>query len=176
MVYEYRCHRFINSLEQWSLETAKKGIHNEINRFSNCNFALLILRSVREVLIPLWNGNQLEQLAGSGRSYTSPPNTIPAVPFLKMTSTVHSYSYLLLATCYLLLRRHLFVLWPPHNTKRCRLSWLTNSALVHEPKCGRGVAGSQPYEYSCAHEAQINFGKLLTSYLTYVGQVSTKLY
>jgi hypothetical protein len=31
-------------------------------------------------------------------------------------------------------------------TKRCRLSWLTNSALVHECKCGgrRGVAGSQP--------------------------------
>ncbi len=31
-------------------------------------------------------------------------------------------------------------------TKRCRLSWLTNSALVYEPKCGvrRGVAGSQP--------------------------------
>jgi hypothetical protein len=30
-------------------------------------------------------------------------------------------------------------------TKRCRLSWLTNSALVYEPKCGgRGVvAGSQ---------------------------------
>jgi hypothetical protein len=30
--------------------------------------------------------------------------------------------------------------------KRCRLSWLTNSALVHEPNCGGrgGVAGSQP--------------------------------
>jgi hypothetical protein len=27
-------------------------------------------------------------------------------------------------------------------TNRCRLSWLTNSALVYEPKCGRGV--SQP--------------------------------
>jgi hypothetical protein len=29
---------------------------------------------------------------------------------------------------------------------RCRLSWLTNSALVYELKCGRGgvVAGSQP--------------------------------
>jgi hypothetical protein len=23
-------------------------------------------------------------------------------------------------------------------TKRCKLSWLTNSALVHEPKCGGG--------------------------------------
>ncbi len=32
-------------------------------------------------------------------------------------------------------------------TKRCRLSWLTNSTLVHEPKCGGkggGVAGFQP--------------------------------
>ncbi len=31
-------------------------------------------------------------------------------------------------------------------TKRCRLSWLTSSVLVYEPKCGgmRGVAGSQP--------------------------------
>jgi hypothetical protein len=28
-------------------------------------------------------------------------------------------------------------------TKRCRLSWLANSALVHEPKCGDEVAGSQ---------------------------------
>ncbi len=51
-------------------------------------------------------------------------------------------------------------LHPPFNlayciqgvTKRCRLSWLTNSALVCEPKCwGRGgVAGSQPMSmYSC---------------------------
>jgi hypothetical protein len=33
----------------------------------------------------------------------------------------------------------------PHGvTKRCRLSWLTNSALVYEPKCGGGgVTGSQ---------------------------------
>ncbi len=30
-------------------------------------------------------------------------------------------------------------------TKRCRLSRLTNSSLVYEPKCGgRGVTGSQP--------------------------------
>jgi hypothetical protein len=31
-------------------------------------------------------------------------------------------------------------------TKICSLSWLTNSALVYELKCGRrgGVAGSQP--------------------------------
>ncbi len=31
-------------------------------------------------------------------------------------------------------------------TKRCRLSWLTNSDLVYELKCGGsgGVAGSQP--------------------------------
>jgi len=31
-------------------------------------------------------------------------------------------------------------------TKRCRLSWLTNNALLYEPKCGGegGVSGSQP--------------------------------
>jgi hypothetical protein len=30
-------------------------------------------------------------------------------------------------------------------TKRCRLSWLTNSPLVYEPKCGgEGVSGSLP--------------------------------
>ncbi len=31
-------------------------------------------------------------------------------------------------------------------TKKCRLSWLTNSALVYEPKCGGWgrVAGPQP--------------------------------
>jgi hypothetical protein len=37
-------------------------------------------------------------------------------------------------------------------TKRCRLSWLTNSALVHEPKC-RGETtscGVPANEYSCA--------------------------
>jgi hypothetical protein len=46
-------------------------------------------------------------------------------------------------------------------TKRCRLSWLTNTAIVYEPKCGeRGrVTGSQPMS-----TAQINFGDL-TPYL-----------
>jgi hypothetical protein len=44
-------------------------------------------------------------------------------------------------------------------TKRCRLSWLTNSALVYEPKCGgtRGHAGSQPMstaEYMCTFPAR----------------------
>jgi hypothetical protein len=39
----------------------------------------------------------------------------------------------------------------------CRLSWLTNSALVYEPKCGGSgvVAGSQPIstvQYSCTQE------------------------
>ncbi len=48
-------------------------------------------------------------------------------------------------------------------TKRCRLSWLTNSSLVHEPKCGgRGrVAGSQPMSTRF-------WG--LTPYLTYMSQ------
>jgi pentatricopeptide repeat protein len=40
----------------------------------------------------------------------------------------------------------------PHQgvTKRCRLSWLTISALVYDPKCGRRgrVAGVSANEYS----------------------------
>jgi hypothetical protein len=57
-------------------------------------------------------------------------------------------------------------------TKRSRQSWLTKSALVYEPKCGRGGGGglrlglSSDNEYSCAHGAQIKFGDL-TPYLTY---------
>jgi hypothetical protein len=60
--------------------------------------------------------------------------------------------------------------------KRCRLSWLTNSALVYEPICGGGggvggkFAGSQPMSTAVhkAHRAQINFGDL-TPHLTYDG-------
>jgi hypothetical protein len=56
-------------------------------------------------------------------------------------------------------------------TKRCRLSWLTNSALVYEPKCeGReGVAGIKPTSTAVHMEtgAQINLGDL-TPYLTRV--------
>jgi hypothetical protein len=53
------------------------------------------------------------------------------------------------------------------DTKRFRLSWLTNSALVYEPKCGGGGdCWVSANEYSWAHGAQINFGDL-TPYLTY---------
>jgi hypothetical protein len=46
-------------------------------------------------------------------------------------------------------------------------TWLTNSALVYEPKCGGGSGcGVSANEYSCAHGAQINFGDL-TPRLTY---------
>jgi hypothetical protein len=45
--------------------------------------------------------------------------------------------------------------------KRCCLSWLTNSALVYEPKYGEGGGcGVSANEYSCAHGAQINFADL----------------
>ncbi len=55
-------------------------------------------------------------------------------------------------------------------TKRCRLSWLTNSALVYtSPKAGGWlVAGSQPMSKAAHitwHGAQINFGDL-SPYLT----------
>ncbi len=45
-------------------------------------------------------------------------------------------------------------------TKRCRLSWLTSSAL--------GVSAN---EYSCAHGAKINFGDI-TPYLTYAADTN----
>ncbi len=56
-------------------------------------------------------------------------------------------------------------------TKRCRLSLLTNSALVYEPQCvGIGwVARSQPWSTAVHitwHGAQINLG-LINRYLTY---------
>jgi hypothetical protein len=55
-------------------------------------------------------------------------------------------------------------------TKRCRLSWLTNSALVYSPNAGGGgeFAESQPMSTAVhnAHGAQINFGDI-TPYLTY---------
>jgi hypothetical protein len=60
-------------------------------------------------------------------------------------------------------------------TKRCRLFWLTNSALAYEPKCGdRGGLRVSADEDSCVHGAQINFGDL-TPYLTYgmLGPVKT---
>ncbi len=54
-------------------------------------------------------------------------------------------------------------------TKRCRLSYLTNSTRVYEPKCGGwGLPGFRvsANEYSCAHKAQIHFGDL-TPYLIF---------
>ncbi len=37
-------------------------------------------------------------------------------------------------------------------TKRCRLSWLTNSALVYAPKRGGGSCGVSTNEHSCTQE------------------------
>jgi hypothetical protein len=50
-------------------------------------------------------------------------------------------------------------------TMRCRLSWLTNSALVYGDG-GVGDCGVSAYDHSCAHGAQIYFGDI-TAYLTY---------
>jgi hypothetical protein len=39
-------------------------------------------------------------------------------------------------------------------TKRCRLSWLTNSDLVYEPKCeGAGGCGVSANEYTAVHRS-----------------------
>jgi hypothetical protein len=52
-------------------------------------------------------------------------------------------------------------------TKIWRLSLLTNSALVYEPKCGGGESCGVPAnEYSCAPRSPNNFGDL-TLYKTY---------
>jgi|688.fasta_scaffold589479_2 hypothetical protein len=50
-------------------------------------------------------------------------------------------------------------------TKKCRLSWLTNSALVCEPKC-RGRGGLRQLMNTAVHMEQTNFGDI-TPYLTY---------
>jgi hypothetical protein len=53
-------------------------------------------------------------------------------------------------------------------TKRCRQSWLTNSALVYEPKCGGGGCGVSANEYSWAHGTQNKIWRsTVTPYLTY---------
>ncbi len=51
-------------------------------------------------------------------------------------------------------------------TKRCRLSWLTNSALVYEPNCGGGFRGLSQRVQLYTHGAQIYFVDL-TPYLPY---------
>ncbi len=55
-------------------------------------------------------------------------------------------------------------------TKRRRLSWLTNSALVYEPKYGEwggeGVLGSLPIMSAAVHSSPNKLGDL-TPYLTY---------
>ncbi len=51
-------------------------------------------------------------------------------------------------------------------TKRCRLSWLTNSTRIGVQIGGEGESSRVvANEYSYAHGAQINFGDL-TPYLT----------
>ncbi len=65
--------------------------------------------------------------------------------------------------------KYTFVFTVPQGvTKRCRLSLLTNSALVHEPKCGgmggggRGVKVSAN-EFRCAHHVTWSPHKLWRS-------------
>ncbi len=37
-------------------------------------------------------------------------------------------------------------------TEGCRLSWLTNSALVYEPKCGGEGGGVPANDYTAVHK------------------------
>ncbi len=72
--------------------------------------------------------------------------------------------------------------WVPNSqgvTKRCRLPWPTNSALVYEPKCG---GGEWPMSTAVHRKwvqldtgAQINFGDL-TPYLTYASSLKHKIH
>jgi hypothetical protein len=58
--------------------------------------------------------------------------------------------------------------------KRCRLFWLTNSALVYEPKCrGYGVSAN---EYCCTQEPKLTLKILLHSQPTYELKVSEPYY
>jgi hypothetical protein len=65
------------------------------------------------------------------------------------------------------------VLLTQGDTKRCRLSLLTSSALVYEPKCGRrgwgllGLSQTQQMGTAVHKEPKIYFGDL-TPYLTYM--------
>jgi hypothetical protein len=61
-------------------------------------------------------------------------------------------------------------------TKRSRLSWLTNSSLVYEPKTRGegGGCGVSANEYSSAHGAQSILGDL-TPYLIYGCGTNTPL-
>ncbi len=54
-------------------------------------------------------------------------------------------------------------------TKRCRLSLLTNSALVYESQCG-GACRVSANEYSCAHHVTWSPNKLWRSALIYESQ------
>ncbi len=88
---------------------------------------------------------------------------------LPLSSAILSCTYCIPA------RLHNFLShWTRGVTKRCRLSWLTNSALAYEPQMVEG--GScwvSANKYSCAHGTQIiNFGDL-SPYLTYALDLRT---
>jgi hypothetical protein len=63
-----------------------------------------------------------------------------------------------------LIRRGLVINAEQGVTTRCRLSWLNNSALVCEPKCGGGGGCRiSANEYSCTHPVTWSPNKLLRS-------------
>ncbi len=65
---------------------------------------------------------------------------------------------------------------PPGGHKEMlSISWLTKSALVHEPKCGGrgGVAESQPMSTAVHTEPKLNFGDL-APYLTYASPATLR--
>ncbi len=76
--------------------------------------------------------------------YSNDSNTCLGEPFRMENAAqqIHAQQRVLLV-----LSKYNYIIRYQGVTKRCRLSWLTNSALVYEPKSGEGgggVTGSQP--------------------------------
>ncbi len=118
----------------------------------NCNKAL--------ILKLLWEQLSVSNLLEEGLNVAVEPGLVPeSHPGREANLIVEVLAQLLAIT---------------EVTKRCRLSLLTNSVLVYEPKCTKwggggescGITAKWANGYSCAHGAQINFGDL-TPYLTY---------
>ncbi len=115
-------------------------------------------------------------LGGAGRPLLS-PHTLqtlasPSIEYNRLKTNIFArkYEYLwiyrLFGEPY---QRKNFDIFKQGITKRCRLSWLPNSALVYEPKCGeRGRDLRDLSQWVQLYTgAQINFGDR-TPYLAYV--------
>ncbi len=142
----------------------------QCNGHSNCSLASAVCDQ------PCQHNTQVPHLyllqsCGSGMIFSDPASAMvtptapsPVLCATSPASTIHRYTHTVLACS-------------QGVTKRCRLFWLTHSALAYESKCGGWgggeVLGSQPMStavHITCHGAQINFGGL-PPYLTYACSV-----